>query len=256
MPGPLLHLSTDLVGLVRAALRTERTATADGLLQRVAPAVRLLGVVAVLVAAALTADLAELAGLCGLALSLAVASRVPLRTYLARTAVVATLSVVVVLPRLVLTPGPAVLAVGGVAVTRPGVAYVAVFGLRVAASVAFATLLILTTPFPALVAALRRLGAPAGAATLLSLTYRYLFLCVADIHRALLARDARRLRPRGRAAEWRELGALAGGFLLRTVERGDADRPASPYRRSSPLGPADAAFAALAVGALALVVAP
>ncbi|WP_318570265.1 cobalt ECF transporter T component CbiQ [Salinigranum marinum] len=260
----LLHVSTDLVGVVRAALETEETAAVDGFVQRLHPAVRLLGVVALLVAAALSADLVVLVGLLALAVALAVASRVPLRSFLARTLAVAALSGVVVLPQLILYPGPTAATLWGVEITHTGLAYVAVFETRVTASVALVTLLTLTTPFGTLVATLRRLGAPTTPTTLLALTYRYLFVSFAELHRALLARESRRLRPRGIAAEWRELGALSGSFLLRTIERGErveramrargGARPATPYRRPRPLGVRDGLFTLTALGTLALVV--
>ncbi|AUV81381.1 cobalt ECF transporter T component CbiQ [Salinigranum rubrum] len=264
MAGAVLHVSTDLANVVRTALVTEETAATDGFVQRLHPTVRLLGITALLVAAALSSDLAALAGLLGFAFVLAVASRVPLGPFLARTLTLAALSGVVVLPQLVLTPGTALFTVGGVAVTESGLAYVALFETRVVASVALVTVLSLTTPFGTVVSTLRSLGAPTTLTTLLALTYRYLFLCFAELHRALLARESRQLRPRGFVAEWRELGTLSGSFLLRTVERGErveramrargGARPASPYRRPRPLGVRDGVFATVVLGALALVV--
>jgi cobalt/nickel transport system permease protein len=264
MTRALLHASTDLVGLVRSALEAEETATADGFVQRLHPAVRLLGVVTLLVAAALSTDLAVLSGLLGLAVVLAVASNVPLRSFAARSLAVAGFSGVAVLPQLVLYPGPALFAVEGVTVTRTGLAYVAVFETRVTASVALVTLLTVTTRFDTLVATLRGLGLPATPTALLALTYRYLFLSVAELHRALLARESRQLRHRGHVAEWRELGALSGGILLRTIERGErveramrargGARQAAPYRRPHPLGTRDVLFAVTALSALGVVV--
>jgi cobalt/nickel transport system permease protein len=114
------------------------------------------------------------------------------------------------------------------------------------------------------VATLRSLGAPATLTTLLALTYRYLFLCFAELHRALLARESRQLRPHGHLDEWRELGALSGSFLLRTVERGErvgqamrargGARPPTPYRRPHSLGARDVLFAVVTLCVLALVV--
>lgn len=265
MTGALCHVSTDVTGLVRAALEADETATADGLLQRLHPAARLVGVVTLLVAAALSTDVVVLGGLLALAVALAVASRVPLGSFATRTLGVAALSGVVVLPQLVLYPGPPLTTVGGVTVTRTGLAYVVVFGTRVTASVALVTLLTLTTPFETLVATLRDLGAPATLTTLLALTYRYLFLCVAELHRALLARESRQLRPRGVVDEWRELGALSGSFLLRALERservgramrarGGGGPPAGRYRRPRSVGAGDVLFTATAFGVLALVV--
>jgi cobalt/nickel transport system permease protein len=264
MGGPLVHVSTDLVGLVRTALAAEETATADGFVQRLHPTVRLLGVVTLLVAAALSTDVGILCGFLGLVAVLAAASRVPFRPFVARSLAASAFSVVVVLPQLVLSPGPTLVVVGDVTVTRTGVAYVATFGARVTASVALVTVLALTTPFPALVATLRDLGVPTTVTTVFALTYRYLFLCVAELHRALLARDSRQLRRRGLVTEWRELGALSGGLLLRAVERGErVERamrarggagPVPSSRRPPSVGPRDALFAATALGVLAVVI--
>jgi ABC-type Co2+ transport system permease subunit len=116
------------------------------------------GVTALLVAAALSSDLAMLAGLLGFALVLAVASHVPLGAFLARTLTFAALSGVVVLPQPVLVPGTTLVSVAGVAVTEPGLGYVVLFETRVVASVARVTVLSLTTPFGTVVATLRSLG--------------------------------------------------------------------------------------------------
>jgi cobalt/nickel transport system permease protein len=263
MAGAVLHVSTDLAGLVRTAFLTEETAATDGFVQRLNPTVRLLGVAALLLAAALATDLAVLCGLLCVAVVLAVVSRVPLRPFLARTLAVAALSGVVVLPQVVLVPGTTLFTVAGVAVTRSGLASVAVFETRVVASVALVTVLSLTTPFGTLVATLRGLGAPSTSTTVLTLTYRYLFLFFAELHRALLARESRQLRPRGLVDEWRELGSLSGSLLLRAIERGErvewamrargGARPATPYRRPHPIGVRDGLFAVVALGALALV---
>jgi len=102
--------------------------------------------------------------LLGLAVALALASRVPMSTFAERLALPTIPSLVVVAPQAVLMDGPVVVAtlplpVVPLTVTEPGVAYVVMFAVRVAACVGFLSLLLLTTRFSGVLAALRRLRA-------------------------------------------------------------------------------------------------
>jgi cobalt/nickel transport system permease protein len=141
-----------------------------------------------------------------------------------------------------------------VTVSADGLVYVATFTLRVWTCVALLALVVLTTRFSEIVAALGRLGVPATVVWLLVVTYRYLFLFLSELRRLLLARESRTVGRRRRRDAWTDAGRLAGTFLLRTVARGErvhrgmcargGARPPSPYRRAGAAGPADVAFVA------------
>jgi len=107
----------------------------DGFLQAVHPVAKLVGLFALVLLCVATDDGRVLAALLGLAAALAVASRVPLRTFAKRVAVPAATALVAVAPQAVLMEGPAVatlpMPVVTLTVTDPGVAYVVAFVVRV-----------------------------------------------------------------------------------------------------------------------------
>jgi cobalt/nickel transport system permease protein len=248
----------EVSGAAQSFLLSTRTPERDGFLQAVDPAVKLLGTVAVLVTAVATDDLAALCALALVPLAFALTSRLPLGTLARRVALPVGASTVVVAPQVVLQPGPAVTTVGPLpllgplTVTEPGLTYVAAFVVRVGTCVALLSVLLLTTRFSDLLAALRRLRAPPLAITLLAITYRSLLLFFRELERMTHARRSRTFaRPSLREA-WRGTGSFLGTFLLRSLERGERVQRAararggtrmSPYDRSASLGLADAGFA-------------
>src|SRR5689334_19338041 len=73
-----------LAAAMERALYAEELARADGLLQRLDPRAKLVGLLALIVAAALSRNILVILGLFAVALALAIGSRVPLRTLAAR----------------------------------------------------------------------------------------------------------------------------------------------------------------------------
>lgn len=257
----------ELSGEAQSFLLSTRTPERDGFLQAVDPAVKLLGIVAVLVATVATDDLATLCGLALVPLAFAVSSRLPLRLLAKRVSLPAVASTVVVAPQAVLQPGPAVLSlppapvVGPLALTEPGLTYVAAFVVRVGTCVALLAVLLLTTRFSDLLAALRRLRVPSLAITLLAVTYRSLLVFFRELERMTHARRSRTFGRQSLREAWRATGSFLGTFLLRSLERGERVGRAArarggtrmrPYDRSASLGRPDAAFA-LAVVAVVTV---
>jgi|AntDeeMetagen192_2_1112575.scaffolds.fasta_scaffold01602_4 cobalt/nickel transport system permease protein len=240
----------------------------DGFLQAVHPVAKLVGLVSLVVVTVATDDVRPLTALLGLAVALALASRVPMSTFAERLALPTIPSLVVVAPQAVLMDGPVVatlpLPVVPLTVTEPGVAYVVMFAVRVAACVGFLSLLLLTTRFSGVLAALRRLRAPPLAVTLIAVTHRYLLLFFRELTRMTLARRSRRFAPESLRSSWRRSGSFLGTFFLRTFERGERVQRAAaarggtqmtPYARPHPVGLADAAFVAVvAVTVLARVI--
>jgi len=118
-------------------------------------------------------------------------------------------------------------------------------------------LLTASTPFPALLGGLRRLGAPEVLVMLLSFTYRYLFVLVDEFQRLRRAHDARARRGRW---WWQasSLGHLLASMFIRTFERAERVYAAMISRgfegrfahvAAPSLRWADAAFAVLFLGA-------
>ena len=216
----------------RLLLLGESYPARDGFLQRVDPTVKLLGVTAVVVTAVAAHDPWTLLTLLGATVGLGRLSAVPVRTLLARVWLPPLLSFVVVAPRLVLTPGTPLFVLGPVSLTDAGVAYVATFVVRVAACVALLSLVLLTTRFADLLAALRRLRVPTLLVGIVAVTYRYLLVFLDELQRLVVARQARTVRDRRvplRQA-WRESGTLLGTFFVRTLERSERVQLAAAAR--------------------------
>lgn len=129
---------------------------------------------------------------------------------------------------------------------------------KFALSLSAALLLVATTGFDAVCAALGRLGAPRALVAQLLFTYRYLFVLGEQGGRLLRAHALRGggVRPRLRTA-----GPLLGQLLLRTLDRAQRVHVAMrcrgfagtlPLRRAGGLGRADVGFVAAAVAFLIL----
>jgi cobalt/nickel transport system permease protein len=140
------------------------------------------------------------------------ASRVPLRAFVARLAVVQ----------------PFVL----------GVAVLALFqgrGLDACAAVAFKTttcvtavqLLAHTTPFPEILRVMERARVPSALVAALSLLHRYLYVLLDESSRMRRARDLRTWRT-GRWTRWRSLSSVVAVSFVRSIAR--AERIAAAMR--------------------------
>jgi len=238
----------------------------DGFLQTVHPAVKLLGVLVLLVVAVTTDSLRFLGGMGVLVAALAAVSGLSLRRVAGRVALPTTTALVVVAPQTVLLEGPAAASVsfgfaGTLTLTGSGLAYVATFTLRVGVCVAALSVLLLTTRFSVLVGALGRLGAPTVAVTLLSITYRYLLVFFRELTRMARARRSRTIRRGSLRGSWRRSGSFLGTFLLRSFERGErvgrsvrarGGTVRRPPSRAGAFGTADAAFGAVVAAVVVL----
>ncbi len=240
-----------LAANVQWFLLTESIPERDGFLQAVSPRVKLLGVFGLVALAATRRELPTVMALVVLSATLATISSVPPRAYLGRLVGPTVVASVVVAPQIFLMEGPA-LPVVPLSVT--GTEYVVVFTVRVAACVGFLSLLLLTTRFADLLAALRRLYLPAIAVSLLAITYRYLLLFFIELDRMVRARRSRTLNDPDLRRTWRDSGNFLGTFLLRSLERGESVQRAararggstpSSARKIAPPGPADFAFCSI-----------
>lgn len=90
---------------------------------------------------------------------------------------------------------------------------------RAALTVSAAFILLTVTGFPAICAALERLGMPRTFAVQLMFLYRYIFVLIEEGKRVSLARNLRTFGRRG--LELKTFGSLVGHLLLRTWERAD-----------------------------------
>ncbi|MFC6615665.1 cobalt ECF transporter T component CbiQ [Halopenitus salinus] len=238
-------------------LLAESVPDREGFLQSVTPGVKLLGTLALVAATVAQRDPLPVALMGGLAAVLAAASRIPARTFLGRTTGAPAFAAVAVAPQAVLMGGPTV---AWTPLSVDGVTYVAVFTLRVAACVGFLSVLLLTTRFADLLAALRRFRAPTIAVSLLSITYRYLLVFFSELDRMVRARRGRRIGNRGLRETWRDSGNFLGTFLLRSLERGERVQRAArarggtgstPVRKRERAGGGDLVFALIVAATIA-----
>jgi cobalt/nickel transport system permease protein len=153
-------------------------------------------------------------------------------------------------------------ALGPLTVSEGWLAFAAILA-KFVLSLGAALLLVATTGFDDVCAALRRLGAPRVLVTQLLFTYRYLFVLAGEAARMVRAHDLR--APGGGRPRPRVAAQLVGQLLLRTLDRAQRIHAAMacrgfdgtvPFQRPRRLRPPDLAFAAswLAFFALARAV--
>jgi len=223
--GGFAHLLAEL-------LDNETLAARAGLLQRLDPRAKVVGLLGLVLVAALAHRIATLTVLLGAAGVLAAASRLPWRRLAAAWAAVPLFSAAIMAPAMLnwVTPGPALVHLlsfpsghlgpwrvpSELAVTSAGVWVAARFVLRSVVCVTLALLLSATTRPDRLFRGLRALGVPALFIMLLSLAERYLTLLLRAAEELHLARLSRTIRTGSVGEEQRWVGAGMGSLLRRT----------------------------------------
>jgi len=172
------------------------------------PAAKLAGFVACAIVVATTPEWkpASLAAYAALAVALLVWFAAPVRLVLKRVLAAA--------PVVLLTATMLAYQAGGM---RAGLLMAAKAGIVI---FLFA-ILTATTPVSELLAAMRRLGMPAAAGSVLALMERYVRLLGEELGRMHRARASRTTRQLGAAHRLRSEGHLAGALLLRSWNRSD-----------------------------------
>ena len=210
-------LESTTVGFARAvthAMQSEETARRRGLMQALDPRVRLVGVLALVLAVVVSRRVEVVGALFGFAIVLALLSHVSLWTLATRVwLIVFGFTGVIAIPALFTTPGPALLASGDLSITEPGLRTAMLLVLRVETAVTLTTVLILCTPWNHVLKALRALRVPKEVIAMLAMTYRYVFLLVDTAAQMV---ESRRSRTVGvlKRAEQRQIAARTAGVLL------------------------------------------
>lgn len=202
------------------ALYAESSASAAGLLQAIDPRVKVVGLFALIVAAALASRLWTLAAILTAATILAVLSRLSLRTLASRVwASAFVFSAAISIPALFLTPGVAMVSFpNGLAITVTGLRTAAFLLLRVETSATLALLLIFTTPWMHVLKALRVLRAPVLVVVILGMTCRYILLLLETAHEMFEARKSRTVGALDQGDRRRMAISAAGVLLNRTFQ--------------------------------------
>jgi cobalt/nickel transport system permease protein len=128
------------------------------------------------------------------------------------------------------TPGQALLTMrvfgGELSITDAGVLRFASILLRSWLSVQMAVVLTASTPFPALLRAMRSLRIPKVLVAITGFAYRYIFVISDEVLRMMRARTARSGAHSGKGGGsvfWRArvTGGMAGNLFLRSIERSE-----------------------------------
>lgn len=254
--------------VLRQALFADDVAGRPGLLQRIEPRVKLVSLLALLLAAGLARHIPTLVALYAATLVLAVASAISLGFFVRRVWLFIPLFTgVVVLPATlnVVTHGDVVVPLGTwfgheIGMTAQGLTAAGLIVARVATSISLVVLLTLTTPWARLLAALRALRVPAMFVLVLGMAYRYVFHLLGAVEDMFTARKARQVRPPGGAAGRSFVAASAGALFgkshalaeevhMAMVSRGYTGnvRTLNPAR----VGPRDLAWLVLCLAAAA-----
>jgi cobalt/nickel transport system permease protein len=214
--GFLERTTASFVDALEHAFYAEQTAHAEGLMQRLDPRVKLVGILALIVPAAASRSFAVIAGLFAVAIVLAALSHVSFAVLLKRVWIAVLLFTgVIALPAPFVTPGSVVyhLPLTGWSVTAQGLASAGYLVLRVETAATLCVLLVLTTPWNHVLKALRVLRVPALLVTILGMTYRYLFLVLQSAHDMFESRRSRMIGElTGR--ERRRVAASSAGVLM------------------------------------------
>jgi len=203
-------------GALEHALECEDLARSDGLLQKIDPRVKLIGILALVVGAAASRRLEVIGVVFAAGCVMALFSHVPLRTLVLRVwAGAFVFTGAIALPAIFLTPGAPIrhLPFVGWPVTFEGLRAATYLVSRVETTATLSMLLVLSTPWTHVLKSLRALRVPVVLVVILGMTYRYILLL---IETAIEMMDSRRSRTVGRLepSEGRRLAVATAGVLL------------------------------------------
>jgi cobalt/nickel transport system permease protein len=243
-------------GLLRQVMFGDDLARRPGLLQRTDPRVKLIGLLVLLLAAALVHTIPVLLVSYLFTLVLAAVSAVPVPFFVKRVWLfVPIFTGIVVLPATlsIVTPGDIVVPLWTwngqpVGITAQGLTSAGLIVARVALSISLVVLVTVTTPWTELLAALRSLGVPRMFVLVVGMAYRYIFLLlgsVTDMYESRRARQVGEVRHDKAARAF--VSSTAGALLSKSHTlseevyqamvargyRGDA-RTLQPFRLRTP----------------------
>lgn len=197
----------------------EEISSRPGLLQSLDPRMKLIAILALLIGVSLSHSLIIIAVVYLLATLLAVLSAIPADFFIKRVwLVLPFFTGLVILPALFITPGPPLIRIPlGLTITRTGLITVLFLLLRVSTSVSLALLLILTTPWNAVLSALSVMRIPDVFILILGMTYRYIYLLLHIANDMFLSRQSRVVGRMSGAEERRMIAATAASLLSKSL---------------------------------------
>jgi cobalt ECF transporter T component CbiQ len=219
--GVIEHTIDGLRSAMERALYAESTAEGGGLLQRLDPRVKVIGLLSLVVAAALSKSLTVIAAILVLGTALAALSRVSIATLASRVWVGAfAFTGAIAVPALFITPGTPAWSVPGVnwTITEQGLRTASYLILRVETAATLAMLLVFTTPWAHVLKALRIIRAPVVFVVILGMTCRYILLMLETAHEMFESRKSRTVGDAA-AGDRRRLAVSSAGVLLSKTYR-------------------------------------
>jgi cobalt ECF transporter T component CbiQ len=215
------HTIEGLHGAMERALYAEGLAGHAGFLQLLDPRVKVLGLLALILAAALAARLWVIAAVFASAILLAASSRISIRVLATRVWLGAFLfTAAIAAPALFLTPGVPLAQLPGVGwiITAQGLRTAAYLLLRVETAATLSLLLVFTTPWAHVLKALRAVHAPVVFVVVLGMTCRYIFVMLETAHEMFESRKSRTVGTPSPAEQRRMAVASAGVLLGKTFQ--------------------------------------
>lgn len=220
-------------------IKSEGFSHRKGLLQGFDPRIKLISIVAIIVAVSMTSDLRILAIVYLLTLAFAYASRIGIWYFIKRVWLfIPIFAGVIAFPMIfnVLQPGDPLITLinlgpgahvgpigfpDSITITKQGVVSAVIFTLRVAACVSAAVLLFLTTPRDALFKSLRSVGVPRIYVLTMDMCYRYIFLFMDMIRDFYTAKRSRSIRNMPLVDEQKWVGGRIAYTMIKSLDMGE-----------------------------------
>lgn len=212
---PFLQRTVDsLYSATSRVMYADTLAREGGVLQALDPRVKLAGLLALILASALSAKLWVIAALLAIAVVLALTSHLPLSLLAPTWGAALAFTGAIAFPAVFLTPGHAIYRVfADWHVTAEGLTSAEYLILRVETSATLALLLVFTTPWTHVLKSLRILRVPVVFVVVLGMTFRYILLLLETAREMFESRQSRTVG-RLTASESRRLAVTSGGVLI------------------------------------------
>jgi cobalt/nickel transport system permease protein len=216
--GFLARNTAVLTSALESVMLNDKIARNGGFFQLFDPRLKVISTVIFIVIVGLARNILTLAFILALILILCYLTRVPIVFFIKRILLfIPIFTLVIVIPALFITPGEPFLKLGDkIIITEQGIRTAEFLFLRVTNSLSLGVLLILTTRWNNLLAALRWFRIPSLFVDVLGMTYRYIFLLLRTANSMFLARRSRTLGTFSATENRRWLVRTLGTILLIT----------------------------------------
>jgi len=216
----LEHTLSDITGAFENTLFAEEISARDGFFQSLDPRVKILSVLAFLIAVSMSRSLVVIAAIYLLTLIFALTSSIPASFFIKRVwLALPFFTGIIIVPALFITPGPTLFHLPlGLVITTTGLTSGLFLLFRVSTSLSLTLLLILTTPWNTTLSALTVLRVPDVFILVLGMTYRYIYLLLRIANDMFLSRKSRVVGRLDNAENRRVLAAISGALLGKSLD--------------------------------------